>query len=120
MYLKNHTSEPFIHDDVRQGFILSFQNKPDIDLADLERFVNEQIAKDLSVSLVDIDHISIGDSVISCTGPRMHVTSTGKLKKFKIVDHFIEDIKTGRWLLVGVVGDNVQGKIGDLNRVVDM
>jgi hypothetical protein len=110
-------SYQYEHSDVRQGFILSFQNKPDIDLAELENRVNEMIESDVAVSFVDEGHIRIGDVLHKCTGPRMHVRSTGEIsKKFTLIKELLQEPITDRYLLVGVLGDIED--INDLNHII--
>ena len=120
LYLENKVEENYKHDDVRQGFILSFQEKPKISLHELEDYVNEQINLNLPVSFYDNEHIQIGERIVPCTGPRMHVKRTSELKKFTVLKEFVQEPISKRWLIVGKTGDDVQGKIGDLNRIVDM
>jgi len=100
------------HDDVRNGFILSFMTKPDIDIEALEKGVNELIAADLQVSYLDESHIKIGEDKHSCSGPRMHVKSTGELKKLTLLKELLKEPITDRYLLVGVVDE-----IGDINEL---
>ena len=62
------------HDDIHHGFVMVFyDNPPQIDLVELERKVNEEIAKDLPVAYADETHVRIGDYVHFCGGPRTHV-----------------------------------------------
>ena len=94
------------HDDVRHGFALYFPDtKPSFDIKELEAKVNDIIAKDVPITYVDDEHISIGDSIQPCTGPRVHVPHTGLIKNFRLMDHFIYDRFKRRYLLVGCVGE---------------
>ena len=120
LYLKNKVDENYLHDDVRHGFILSFQDKPEFDLDELEANINMMIEKDLPVSYKDDQHIQIGDEIYPCSGPRMHVKRTKDVKRFTVAKRLVQEPITKRWLLTGIVGDNVQGKIGDLNKIVSM
>ena len=69
--------EKCYHGDIRRGFSLGFKEKPDIDIERLKRDVKEYIAQDLPVSFFDEDHVKIGGLVHPCTGPRIHVRTTG-------------------------------------------
>jgi tRNA A37 threonylcarbamoyladenosine biosynthesis protein TsaE len=109
-------SYQYEHSDVRHGFILSFQNRPDIDLTELENRVNEMIKSDVTVSFVDEGHIRIGDELHKCTGPRMHVRSTGEVSKFTLLKELLKEPITERFLLVGVLGDIED--INDLNHII--
>jgi len=120
LYLKDKVSEEYFHDDVRRGFILSFRDKPDIDLKALEDHINDMIQKDIPVSFKDDEHIQIGDIIYPCSGPRMHVKSTKDIIHFTVAKRFVQEPISKRWLLTGVVGEKVQGKISDLNKIVAM
>ena len=104
------------HSDVRKGFILSFFNKPDIDLDKLEEQVNDLINEDVPVSYVDENTIRIGDDLHKCTGPRMHVRSTGEIKKLTLLKELLMEPITDRFLLVGVIGEI--DDLNDLNHIV--
>jgi len=106
------------HADVRHGFILSFENKPDVDLADLEQKANEMIRQDLPISYVDEFHIMIGEHKCGCTGPRMHVRNTGAIKKLTLLREFLQEPITERFLMVGLIGDSAEEKFDELNRII--
>ena len=94
------------HDDVRHGFCMYFSDTaPDIDLVELERQVNEMIAKDLPITYVDDNHVSIGSDIHECSGPRIHVGHTGQIQGFRLMHHFIHDRFNRRYLMVGCVGE---------------
>ena len=94
------------HDDVRHGFALYFpETCPKFDIKELEAKVKDIIAQDLPITYVDENHISIGDNVQPCTGPRVHVHRTGQIENFRLMDHFIYDRFKRRYLLVGCVGE---------------
>ena len=93
------------HGDVKHGFVISFPHEPPkVDLQELEAKVHDLIARDLPIAYVDEDHVSIGGHIHPCSGPRTHVHSTGQVKDFHLVYHFIHDKLNKRWLLVGCVG----------------
>ena len=105
------------HDDVRHGFALYFPDvKPSFDIAELEAKVNEIIAKDVPITYVDENHISIGDQLQQCSGPRVHVRRTGQIENFRLMNHLIYDKFKRRYLLVGVVGE----KSGELLKKLDI
>jgi hypothetical protein len=114
-YVEEHTDEVYTHDDVRHGFILSFQKKPNLDLQALENYVNEMINQNLPISFKDDDHILIGEMLIPCSGPRMHVKRTGDIKQFDVAKDFVQDPITGRYQLIGMVGEH--DRFEDLNRI---
>lgn len=107
----------FAHRDVKHGFILVFDEKPDLDLMALELDVKAAIDLDLPISYADDKHIMIGEHLYHCTGPRMHVSSTGKIKNFKLLHEFIEDTITKEFYLVGVSSKKEVSHTRDLNRI---
>ena len=106
MFIDDVDNERCGHADLRHGFAITFpETKPNIDIAELEKKVNEIIAQDLPVTYVDEHHISIGDSVQLCDGPRVHVHRTGQIENFRLMHHFIYDRFKRQYLLVGCVGE---------------
>ena len=94
------------HDDVRHGFAIYFPDtKPSFDIAEVERKVNEIIAQDVPITYVDDSHISVGNNVQPCDGPRFHVKRTGQIEHFHLMNHLIYDRFKNRYLLVGCVGE---------------
>ncbi len=112
----------FLHRDVRHGFIMAFPERPDIDIKEIEEEVRKLIAQDLPVSYVDETHVMIGDHRHYCTGPRIHVRSTGEIKTFTLIDEMPYDPKRDEYLLVGMVGESWKTTGKNLNKLlmVDM
>ena len=106
------------HSDVRHGFILSFEEKPDVSIRELEQEVKDMIRQSLPISYLDANHILIGDQRHCCTGPRMHVTNTSEIRDFSLHPNWLEDSYPQRWLLVGLVGIDENTEISDLNEFV--
>ena len=95
------------HDDVRHGFALYFPNeRPNFDIIELENKVNDIIAQNLPITYVDDSHISIGDHLHPCDGPRVHVHHTGQIENFRLMHHLLYDKFKRRYMLVGCVGEN--------------
>ena len=106
MFLSDADNERCGHADLRHGFAITFpETAPDIDIAELEQKVNEIIRQNLPVTYVDDQHISIGDSIQRCDGPRVHVHNTAQIENFRLMNHFIYDRFKKRYLLVGCVGE---------------
>ena len=104
------------HDDVRHGFVVSFPDRePDFSIPELEQKVNAMIQADLPVTYVDNHHVSIGDQLHPCTGPRIHVRRTSDIRNFKLLHHFIYDRFGKRYLLVGCVGDAAAENLAKLD-----
>ena len=105
MFLSEEDLERCGHDDVRHGFVISFpEHPPQIDLVELEKKVHDVIAQDLQITYHDEDHISVGDRIHYCTGPRTHVASTGQVQDFHLLWRFPYDRRNKRYLMVGIVG----------------
>ncbi|MDR3248541.1 MAG: alanine-tRNA synthetase second additional domain-containing protein [Treponema sp.] len=116
---KHGMREIFLHSDVRHGFIFSFEEKPElpVSLDEVEIEVNAMIAQNIPISYQDDTHILIGKESWLCHGPRSHVHTTGEIKKFMLNKEFLVEPITGRFLLVGVVGEKGSQKINDLNKI---
>lgn len=97
---------PHSHSDVKHGFVIAFNENPEIDIAKLEKDVQAVIAKDLPICTEDENHIRIGNDVIVCTGPRIHVSSTGQIEAFRLASKLNFDPIRKEYLLVGVVGED--------------
>lgn len=115
--LCQYDKSDYEHSDIRHGFILSFENEPDIDFDALEKNVLDMIKADLPVSYLDDDHILIGEIKHHCTGPRMHMRSTGEIKHFRLLHEFLREPITNRYLLVGTVGEDSTIPITALNNI---
>ena len=104
------------HDDINHGFVMVFyDNPPQIDLMELERRVNEDIAKDMPIAYADERHVRIGDTLHLCGGPRTHVTTTGKVEGFRLCHEIIYDNQRNRYLLIGLVGEHSEDRIRKLH-----
>jgi hypothetical protein len=116
MFLSEEDLARCNHDDVRHGFVITFpDHPPQIDLRELEAKVFDLIRQDLPVTYVDEDHISIGNNIQPCTGPRLHVTRTGMIQDFHLLYRFIHDRRNNQYLLVGCVGERNLDYIRKLN-----
>ena len=116
-YLREHGIDEFQHGDVRRGFVLRFPHKPDISLDDLESHINDLIAQDLRISFKDDNHILIGEKPLLCSGPRMHVSSTGDIKRFSLVKEWIQEPISRSYMLTGMIGDRAHNQLGDINQI---
>lgn len=116
---KHGLTEAFQHSDVRRGFVFCFQNPPklEVSLETIEAEVNALIQADLPISHQDERHIRIGEDLWQCNGPRMHVRSAGEIKHFTLQKEYIREPGTGKYLLVGLIGDAGSQKIKDLNKI---
>jgi len=96
---------PPLHSDVKSGFVLQFNEKPDFSIEKVEKEVLEMIKKDLKVCYYDDEHISIGGEKYICTGPRIHLRRTGQIEGFHLLSDYKIDPRTGYYLLAGFVGE---------------
>ncbi|MBR5315811.1 MAG: alanine-tRNA synthetase second additional domain-containing protein, partial [Firmicutes bacterium] len=69
------------------------------------------------VSFYDEDHIKIADVVHPCTGPRIHVRSTGEIENFRLLKEIFYDSIQDMYLIIGQVGETLDREIRDLNRI---
>lgn len=110
------TERDFEHSDVRHGFILSFEHEVRIDFDALEKRIDWHIKNGTPVSYCDDAHVYIGETRHHCTGPRVHVSSAAELAGFRLMKQLFPDPTTGRYLLVGLLGENAGARISELNR----
>ncbi|NMB01212.1 MAG: alanine-tRNA synthetase second additional domain-containing protein [Firmicutes bacterium] len=95
---------PTFHSDVRRGFVIEFARKPEVDLAEVERRVLDYIEQDLPISFFNEGTILIGQEKLECSGPRIHMSSTGKIEGFRLDKNFHYSPITKTFLLAGRVG----------------
>ncbi len=106
------------HGDVKHGFIMEFpDHEPDIDLEQLESMVQKLIDADLPICYQDDSHVSIDGMIHPCTGPRTHVSRTGMIKEFHLLNHFIYDQFNKCYMMVGCVGEH---SVDNLKKLDDM
>ncbi len=92
------------HSDIKHGFVLEFREKPEIDLECLENRVGEIIGANQAICLADEEHIRIGPTVYPCTGPRIHVKTTGDIQGFKLLKEIRFDPIQKLYTIAGTVG----------------
>ena len=98
------------------GFVLIFDEKPEINLADLGRKIREIIEQYIDVAYYDEYHIKLGDyEPVKCSGPRIHITNTREIENFRLLNDFTYNHLNNTYALVGLVGWGSQD-IGDLNK----
>lgn len=93
------------HGDVCSGFILYYSKRPLAELALAEELVREMIGRDLTINPAGNRKITIGEMSLHCTGPRLHVRSTGEIKNFRLGKEYLRDPLTGIYSIVGKVGN---------------
>ncbi len=116
LYLSDMQLSKAGHGDIRHGFTMIFDEKPEIDLAKMERQAREVIANDLPVAYKDESHITIGKTLHRCRGPRTHVSNTGEIKGFRLLHSFVYDAFNNKYLLVGFVGEDSEKRLAALEK----
>ena len=104
----------FFSSDIKSGFLLRFTTGLELDLCALAERIHQRLAANLPVRYHDESHIMIGDAVLRCSGPRLHVRNTSEVKDFKLIKQFIRDEKTDTHCLVGVLRQKEE-EAGKLN-----
>lgn len=106
-----------VHSDVKHGFVLEFEQKPDIDIEALEKKVREYIERKIDICYLDDNHIRIGiNENYHCTGPRIHVKNTGEIENFQLIKEFKYDPISKTYALAGLVGSERAIDMNDLNK----
>ena len=116
--VRNMERPDYVRSDIRHGFVIDYMQKPvNFDLESIERKIQALIEKDLPITYYDEEHIKIGDEIIHCTGPKMHVESTGQIENFSLVKEFFHDAKFGFYMVAGTVGHKEKEESGRLNTI---
>lgn len=113
-----HNVGKYTHGDVKRGFFLRFDRVISLDIPQVYSEVQALIDQDLPITYKDAQHIYIGSMLHRCTGPRMHVSSTGKVEDFRFLPSLQYDAMDESYLLVGLVGGPVSGLDRDLNQLL--
>lgn len=92
------------HSEVRHGFLMLFDTKPELDMERLNADVQEMIDQKLPIAYENDNHITVGGIERPCQGPRMHVNNTADITEFFIHPELTQDPFTKSWMLLTVVG----------------
>lgn len=109
--------EQCVHGDVKRGFSLGFAEKPELDIKALQQQVRDMINSDVPIAYYDDEHITIGQVIHPCTGPRIHVRTAGEIENFRLLKEIFYDKINEKYLLVGLVGERWDKETRDLNRI---
>ena len=104
----NIMHDQYYFSDVRNGFVMKFYKKNDIDIELLEAKVKNIIEQSLPIAYSDEDHIKIGEKIVDCDGPRLQVKNTSEIKNFSLVKELIHDPETNTYCLIGLVDKNTE------------
>ncbi len=110
----NISEDDYFFSDIRNGFVIKFEKKPNIDLDRLEELINLMIAENLEISYYDEDHIMMGNEIIECDGPRFHINNTSEIENFSLVKELLHDPYSNSYCLIGLV-DSDRGDIYNRN-----
>lgn len=97
------SEDSFFLSDIRNGFVLNFPKKPEIDLHKLGESIRKRISQNINISYYDENNILFGDKIIKCNGSRFHVKNTSEIDNFYLVKEFIYDPKTDTHCLVALI-----------------
>ncbi len=111
---------PVHHSDVKHGFVISFREKPAIDLEQVEQRVKQIIQEDVPITFAGEDRISIGGHRILCTGTRTHVKHTGQIENFRLLKEFPYHPIFHEYMLVGTVGSHEPAGYEEISRVPEL
>ena len=104
-YCVRDMARPFYtRSDIKHGFMINYKEKPNFDLYEIEEKIQEVIRQDLPIVPCGEEKIRIGDHEMICTGPLMHVESTGKIEGFSLVKEFYHEPRFDEYVVAGVVG----------------
>lgn len=117
--VKDFERPKYTRSDIKHGFAINYVDRPNFDLAEVEEKIQELIRQDLPIVPYDEEHIKIGDYVAHCTGPKMHVASTGQIENFSMLKKFYHDEKFNEYVVAGIVGrkHDEDERIMELNKI---
>ena len=93
--------------------MINYREKPNFNLYEIEEKIKDIIRQDLPIVPSGEESIKIGDYEMHCTGPLMHVESTGKIQGFSLVKEFYFDSRFNEYVVAGVVGQTDKQKETD-------
>lgn len=105
------------HSEVRNGFVLEFDEKPELDIEKLEQDVQALVDQDLPITYIDQEHVQIGDKTIICQAPKLHVKSTGEIERFTMVREFQYDSKFKYYMLIAQIGKEYSAILKHMNTI---
>lgn len=105
--------------DIRNGYVLKFNEKPNLDFDLVEERILEIIRENRQVDYYDDLHIRFGDVIIPCTGPRLHMRSTGEITNFSLHKELVYDERYQAHCLIGLIGDTPNHNHDLANRNTD-
>jgi hypothetical protein len=114
-----HCQFPAHHSDVKHGFVISFKDRPEVDLVELEAKVKEIIEQNLIIQPAGEDRITVGEHVLPCTGTRTHVKRSGEIENFRLVKELAYHPINKEYMLIGIVGSQEAAGYEDLTKTIE-
>lgn len=103
---ENNFPLPTLHKEVKNGFVLKFEEDPRIDIKRLEKNVKDLISAGLNLKQKNETYITIGErKSLSCTCPRVHVKDTSEIKGFRLLPEIKYDNIMEGYFIIGMVGE---------------
>lgn len=102
------SEKEYFFSDIRNGFVIKFHKKPEIDMEQLAILIDERLAQNLEISYYDEDHIMLGGKIVACDGPRFHVNNTSEIQNFSLVKQLVHDPANNTFCLVGLIDNNTK------------
>jgi hypothetical protein len=112
-------TRPIWHSDVKHGFVIKFDEPPEISIDELEQKVLKVIAQDVPIASAGENRITIGDWNLHCTGIRTHVKRSGQIENFHLVRKFLYDELNKVHLLIGTVGKRESAGLEEIGYISD-
>lgn len=113
------TTRQYYSADIHNGYVLKFNEEPSLGKEDLDRLehrILELIEEDMEINYYDEDHIMLGDKLIPCDGPRLHMRSTGEIENFSLLKRLIYDGRYDAYCLVGLLDPEKADDVDIANR----
>lgn len=115
--VKDFERPDYTRSDIKHGFVINYVDKPSFDLKEVEERILDLIRQDIPIVPYDDNHIKIGDYITKCTGPLMHVASTGQIENFSLMKEFYYEPKFHEYVVAGTVGRKHDEDAGELNNI---
>jgi len=107
------------HSDVKHGFVISFKDRPEVDLAELEAKAKGIIQQNVIIQQAGEDGITVGEHALPCTGTRTHVKRSGEIENFRLVRELAYHPISKEHMLIGIVDSQQAAGYEDLTKTIE-